>query len=142
MKKLITICLLLATTFAVNAQTEAETKNWLTEKLSRYIVWNNYTVDFKNEKYIIGACEITINYEDRTNNKIQIKIPTDGITFNTEGISTTGDRISKRVDNGPLYFDNETDDFILKEGETDLRARVKKALDHLATFCPKKKEAF
>jgi hypothetical protein len=36
----------------------------------------------------------------------------------------------------------KADDFTLKEGETDLRARVKKALDHLATFCPKKKEAF
>jgi hypothetical protein len=31
MKKLLTLCLLIATTFAANAQTEEETTKWLTE---------------------------------------------------------------------------------------------------------------
>ena len=144
MKKLLTICLIMTTTFTLNAQTrptKEETISWLQEKLSKYIVSKNN--NYNNIIITATSCEIIIDY-NTANYKWQMKVPTDEVIFTLESISTSGERITdQNITKGTSkVFKNSIDDFNLKEGETDLRARVKKALDHLATFCPKKKETF
>lgn len=137
MKKLITICLFMATTFTVNAQTEEETISWLKEKLTKNIVGDT------KYQITVTPCEITIGGDAWL-----LKIPTDAqVTFKSDGdgvqgVSTNGARMTRQNSDGTHYFGGVYGRFELVEVEADLRARVKKAIEHLATFCPKKKETF
>jgi hypothetical protein len=141
MKKYVIIMLFcLFNTFSYG-QTEEETTTWLKEKLSKYIVGKdgNYT----NVNVSVTSCQIEIDYVVNNQNWLT-KIPLDQISFLPDGISTVGERITDQniTKKSSKVFTQKTIDFILKEGETDLRVRVKKAMAHLYTFCPKKKEAF
>lgn len=129
------------------AQTKEETISWLQEKLSKYIV---YDLNFENLNLLINvsSCNITIDYTYynqyiHESQKYIVKIPTDGVTIENGKINVTGERITEQdIARGTSKFINSLEFFNLKEGETDLQNRVQTALDHLATFCPKKKETF
>lgn len=138
------------------AQTKEETISWLKEKLTKYLVEcanEKSSRGSKNLLVSISPCEITLEYSyrnkyfDKNDKDDQYKqtIPTDGLTFDDDGMSTTGERVSTQritTNNKQKNYSKKIEGFTLVEGETNLRARVKKALDHLATFCPKKKETF
>ncbi|TVZ59292.1 hypothetical protein NA63_1820 [Flavobacteriaceae bacterium MAR_2010_105] len=129
------------------AQTKEETISWLQEKLTKYIVSD---LNFKNLDLLItvSSCDITIDYTYydqyiHKNQTCKVKIPTDGVTIENGTIFVNGERIiDQDITRGTSKFINKFEYFNLKEGETDLRGRVKKALDHLSNFCPKKKETF
>lgn len=160
MKKLLTMCLIMATVFTLNAQdtkpTKEETISWLKEKLTKYLLESgneNISPGSKNLLVSISPCEITLEYsyrnkyfdKDEEDHQYKHTIPTDGLTFDDGKMSTTEERIlTQKIEKNKKqkYYLKKIEGFTLVEGETNLRARVKKALDHLATFCPKKKETF
>ncbi len=69
-------------------------------------------------------------------------MPTDGINIWELGFQFNEERVSITDPSNKLRFSKNNDYCNLKNAEPDLYARVKKALDHLATFCPRKKETF
>jgi hypothetical protein len=138
-----------------HSQTKEETIDWLKEKFSKYLVEcanEKVSKGSKNLLVSVSPCEITLEYSyrnkyfDKGDNDDNYKytIPTDNLIFEYDGISTTGERVTfqKMTNNEKKIYKTKIEGFTLFEGETDLKARVKKALDHLATFCPKKKETF
>lgn len=150
-KILKTLCLI-AFLFVSNisfGQIKEETISWLEEKLNKYIAINERTHNYTIK---ITECEISINFiydmtyyrsQVATTNRFQLKFPTDQTYIDNKGISTKGERIiQNNLSTGEKELTSSDTTFKLKEGEIDLAARVKKALDHLATFCPKKKETF
>lgn len=147
LKKTITIIAICLFSMNSHAQTKEETISWLQEKLTKYIECD---INFKKLDLLItvSPCVITIDYKYYDQylheNIIKIvKIPTDGVTIENEKIYVTGERITEQdITRGTSKFKNRFEYFSLKEGDTDLHGRVKKALDHLATFCPKKRETF
>lgn len=171
MKKLITICLFMATMCTVNAQTKEETISWLQEKLEkslefglypsyRYFIKNN-EMDALNDSYStipipkiksvkINECEL----------KIDVLIPSD--QWSKDQFSTITvilptvirereiyeNRVFQYDDLEVYYIFNQkkykfnSQNLIIRQQEENLSQRVKKALLHLNTFCPKKKETF
>jgi hypothetical protein len=146
MKKGIIICLLIATTFSAKAQTKEETISWLKEKLTKSLNlhWNNSQ---SIEIISITECELVIkhHYEFQEIGKvfIQYKIPISSIIigymiknkFETiEYVDTWHHTEGKLSQMG--------DSIYLADTEEKIYERLQKAFDHLATFCPKKKETF
>lgn len=148
MKKIVTICLLLATAFPVKAQTKEETISWLKEKLEKYL-HSKYNVVDESARMIksININECTINliikYES-TGDEFEEVLPTNGLIINDDNFSHQNEMLIFRdiTHKGEIKYYKVFTNIYLVEGEPDLRTRVKKALDHLATFCPKKKEIF
>jgi hypothetical protein len=171
MKKLLTICLLMAMVFTVNAQdkkpTKEETISWLKEKLGNYlegdycnptIIWNKYEV----QNFDINECEILIKLKYTTNNLrgyteyYDMTIPTKNMEFNQLGHAETNIKAIKKIltkttksefeDNiGKVYFSDNTKCQIKVrfDREENLQSRINTALKYLASFCPeKKKETF
>lgn len=130
-------------------QTKEETISWLTEKFNKYL---EPVYGFSADKITniqISPCEILIKAESHNaygelTNTYEITIPTDGTTVEDENIKFTEERILVKYleIKKTFYYKGITGYCKLKNAEPDLYARVKKALNHLATFCPKKKEPF
>ena len=141
MKKLITICLFMATTFTVNAQTKEETISWLKEKFIAYLIPNASG----DEVYLksIDECQFTAIYNlTRANGsvlRLEYIIPFDGLDVHT-GIGNVRDVIIC-IENGKVTYQNFTFLYI-RNAEQDIYLRILKAAQHLTTFCPKKKETF
>lgn len=137
---LFTFLLVSSTSFG---QTEIETKSWLQEKLNKYLKGNQYVQKLSIQ---VNTCDIVLSfYYNYPNNGSDYKIilPTDQLMVSGYSFSTKGARIKE------LYLKSDKQNLSgeftwckLQEGEIDLYIRVKKAIDHLATFCPKKKETF
>tara|TARA_R110001592_G_scaffold96667_1_gene277493 strand:- start:447 stop:881 length:435 start_codon:yes stop_codon:yes gene_type:complete len=144
MKTFKTILLIAFFLFSLNsqAQTKEETISWLQEKLTKYIV--PYDTSISNISITVSSCEITFDYTIDGKYKWQSTIPTDEVIFKDNMLYTNGERIKRKdiTEGTPIRYQKILYNLKLMEGETDLKARVKKALDHLATFCPKKKETF
>ncbi len=167
MKKLITICLLVATSFTANAQTEPtkeETIIWLKEKLEKhfkqYQTGCKIGCSFTLLNVEINECEIRykVNYwwgfSGGTTEGYTYVIPTqdlriqrgvfylnyDGITV----INTSTTYSDKSGLNKPYEIRSMDNAFGINiSGEVDIEERIQKAITHLATFCPqKKKETF
>jgi hypothetical protein len=81
--------------------------------------------------------------KDGDHDTMSIHIPTDGVTITGSGhLEFNEERVSEySYDTGKKYLKCSYR-FYINNGEPDLYIRIKKALDHLATFCPKKKETF
>ena len=146
MKKLITICLFMATTFTANAQTKEETIDWMQQKLKTYMYYDWFGAEAENVTINIDECFIFIQYtysyyekgkKDATPG-FYYKIPTDGVEFKARRIEMKNN-IQSINDKG--HYTNSAA-FGIKEGEVNLLERLNKAAAHLATFCPKKKETF
>lgn len=143
MKKLLRMfCLFIFLFLSDNsfAQTEAETKNWLEEKLGKYLE-SSPNGDIVITSVTVETCSVSIMF-NRWGDPNKLTVPTDCI-IEKLGIYTTGKRIiitNLKTNEKSLYSVFYSIELI--EGEIDLVSRVKKALDHMATFCPKKKEPF
>ncbi|MEY3499947.1 MAG: hypothetical protein RL308_1616 [Bacteroidota bacterium] len=145
MKKLITICLLIAATCSVKAQTKEETISWLKEKLTTClkVPYPSQSIEIIS----ITECELVIrhnmNFIVEGKVFIQYKIPTSSIII--------GYRIKNKFETIE-YVDTWhhedgksstiSDAIYLANTEEKIYERLQKAFDHLATFCPKKKETF
>ncbi len=137
MKKLITLFLLL---FLLNnvsfGQTKEETISWLKEKLTKYIYQPNYEVTLES----IDECEITIKTTNSGDWNVWY-IPTSGMKITTDGsMCFSFDAI--KVKNNSSNFSRSCANFSIRISEDQILSRIEKAVEHLATFCPKKKETF
>lgn len=149
MKKLITICLMMAVPVLINAQTKEESISWIEQKLQKYMYFEYMGASAENVKIDINECYITINYsyvyyengkKDITNG-FSYKIPTDGVEFSDRIIKMRNGIESIEVREMSIGF-SESATFGIRKGEDNLIERLNKAVAHLATFCPKKKETF
>ena len=132
------------------AQTKEETIAWIKEKLEKSTVfetgstlgtWSNFTI--KN----IEPCSIVIEYK-YTSPKGEVSdyvqtLPTNNVNIDEVGrlIYTSEVVLDKNISKGKNSFVSKSEFGIVKN-EPDLRNRFLKALNHLATFCVEKKEAF
>ncbi len=125
------------------AQTEAETKSWLQEKLNKYLKGNQYVEKLSTQ---VNTCDIVFSfYYNYPNGGSDYKIilPTDQLRVSGYSFSTKGDRIKEiNLNSGKQILWGEFTWCMLQEGEIDLYIRVEKALNHLVSFCPKTKETF
>ena len=143
MKKTITICLLLLGTLTAQAQTKEETISWLREKLKTCLIEQNSNTRLIN----IDECQFTIQYDQLYNNNTkdtyEVSFPFEGVTISENGaLIYELDVIhyqSETKKNTVYYRQSQK---LLRLCETDIYARMLKAMQHLSTFCPKKKETF
>lgn len=166
MKKLVLLICLFAAT-AGKAQTKDETISWLIEKLSKCIV-STFSSDESKEFYYysiqVNECEITIEikmdrpgetrpgYWKRHYDKITLPL-----SARLEPIQTGGQavfRVRAKVIRSVGYYVNYKDERTdwnkldeycgvrVNNMEENIFERINKALSHLASFCPQKKEAF
>lgn len=158
MKKLLFATLFcLLTLFTAQAQTKEETIAWLQEKLQKYAYYDNdyrrfLITDFKVE---VSECNIKFIYTEKQGyddrhlgdfyNQYRI-IPIDKleILYDRGEIFTSiknSLQCIKILSENQLGLTSYTK-VKITPGEEDLANRLQKAVDHLATFCPKKKETF
>lgn len=149
MKKIITICLLIAVTFTVKAQTKEETISWLQEKLTKYCYDEKYNVFVKS----ISECQIIMKVTAGNDNGYTYMyfIPTKGMKINIDAnehymyfpIEAIEVKVYYKDDLRNSNFTKSTSSLIIREGEDQLLSRIEKAVAHLSTFCvEKKKETF
>lgn len=141
MKKLLfTTLFCLVTSFTAQAQTKEETITWLQDKLSKYLRRSN-ECNIENLSVKVETCNFIISYS-WNNTKYEEEVPTDNTTFSPY-VKTKGKRIvRKNLTTNEKEYSYNIWCTLLPEAEEDLNVRVTKALNHLATFCPKKKETF
>ncbi|WDF46438.1 hypothetical protein PQ459_16235 [Chryseobacterium sp. KACC 21268] len=143
MRKLIMICMMMAVPVLANAQTKEETISWLKEKLKTCLVEQN-----SNTRLVsIDECQFTIQYDqlynDNTKDTDEVSFPFDGVTIKDGQLIYELDVIKRfRLGkaNSKVYY--KTSSVLLRLCETDIYARMQKAMQHLSTFCPKQKETF
>lgn len=166
MKHLITfICLgmlSIAGTQNVQAQTKEETIAWIKEKLSKSLVGGylsyrssgimnseSKVTDVKLES--INECEFVVSYKAfGESRKVYYPTSIKSIDFYSGDGYTTGylfkysAQVARNVNlvSNEEYYSSHPWGIEIAEREENLRERLEKALKHLATFCPKKKEAF
>lgn len=151
MKKLVAIISMCFCLSQVYSQTQEETIAWIKETLENRVEFKENVkgyayLDFKVEK--INPCNITITFTDKNLERNYI------FAYNTYIIPTKIDSISNK---GAIYskdaikiiyaqHDKEKSSYyssytevVLIPNNQNLHERLKKALDHLNTFC---KEAF
>lgn len=138
-------------------QTKEETISWLKEKFEKCVEMEslNSGNNYRNVKIDINECHIEVKAmltyngsEDLFN--VTITMPTIGAEITKEGYIMYVDKLIKSTkiffDSRSLqsYYGRSTKEvyFKLINNEDDILPRIQKALDHLATFCPKKKETF
>ena len=126
-------------TMQSQAQTKEETISWLKEKLGKYAEGPNSFTNITLQR--INECEIVFSYVYGGGEWLQI-LPTSIAGLTNDGAFTyTADLAADRKQGGEAKFNNVS---FIKIGnrEENIRSRIEKALKHLATFCPKKQEAF
>lgn len=139
-KLLIILCLFFSVANYTHAQTKEETISWLQEKLSKYLT-KTHDSNIDNLSIKVETCNLIISYTWGGSNWEKV-IPSDSATFSPY-IKTKGERIlTKRLDTNEKYYQQTIPFIQLPEAEEDLNNRVIKALNHLATFCPKTNETF
>ncbi|MFA5298251.1 MAG: hypothetical protein WC389_08610 [Lutibacter sp.] len=147
MKKNIAIALLCLFTTISYGQTKEETISWLDQKLKTYLYMHWFDAYAEDVTININECFITIRYsncydeKNGTKNKTAgqyYQIPTDGVEIGSGNIEMKNGIESIRCESGLIYYTS----FAIKQGEENLQERINKAVAHLATFCPKKKETF
>ena len=69
-------------------------------------------------------------------------LPTNGLSIKPDGSFFYKSEVIKSTQNKGNPWYSSTSSIILRNKEDDIYSRIPKALDHLATFCPKKKETF
>jgi len=156
MKKLLFALLLcFITSYAVQAQTKEETITWLQEKLQKYIYYDYYGWKAEDISVKVSECSITVQYtlieppivgNQKYHNQYYI-VPTTGLYFDQGGrdiLISMKDEVAS-IRNKERGNDEELTKYIfmyITPGEEKLKERLQKAVDHLATFCPKKQETF
>lgn len=153
----------------VNAQTKEETISWLKEKLGSYLKGDDVS-NIKLER--LDECEFKISFTHTFRSTHEsypfgytiykryyectaptsIKNISNKIEFSSKAVKeiTTGEwseynSVGTFRNGGSLNSFTNFYDYIyleIEEREVGIRERVQKAFNHLATFCPKKKEIF
>ena len=158
----------MATAFPVKAQTKEETISWLKEKLDKCIDINigsaitNYgkegsmSVDYYklNDKPAnkiltiqLDECNLEIKflvrkYEDVSELiPVTLVLPTIGIKLINSHFSYSA-KIAYYAKEGTKYYTDSPVLISIQNKEENILERLQKALDHLSTFCTKKKETF
>jgi hypothetical protein len=138
MKKLITICLFMATTFAVNAQDKKpnfeETVKYIDNLVGSHksSLKHHYVFKFTAKK----NGEITFNYVNKNPISMNLFNMTENIYINeTPGISSSRYLRFTFVGNDKYYLNLEDDKL------EDCR-KLKKAFEHLQSLCTKEKDPF
>jgi hypothetical protein len=142
-KSLFILILFLVVTPKVQAQTQEETIAWLQEKLQKYVNLNCINCTGENIKVEVENCAIMISYSI-SEMVTKTLIPTINFGLSKNGFFEMKNEVAtiRRTNyKGDVTFDNRSSLYI-RLGEENLYERVQKAVAHLATFCPKKKEAF
>lgn len=152
MKKLFFTCIFcFALSYNATAQeseaTAKETANWVLEKIQKYLKPDNNKI--KIGQITVSACSISIfvDFGDvyNGNGKMYLyEIPTYKLSVYPGGFSTNVASIKRKnfSENSENFVSNTCCFFDLQEGEENLFERLEKAIKHLNTFCPKKKETF
>ena len=135
------VMLFMATTVSnhAQAQTKEETISWLKEKLSKYMYMDkasNITLQS------IDECKMVFNYTHDGTKQYQQILPTEITGINNDDRFMYSAQVASDQEQGKEATFSSSSYLKLGEREENLRARVEKALKHLATFCEKKKEAF
>lgn len=132
-------------------QTKEETISWLKDKLSKYLNvddLNNFKLEDVNEcEFIISGRKILSYGNNNTHLDMKYFFPTEGVNIDSEGeikYKVKAIRIIKTPSHETKeeYFSDGGGFYKIQNREQDINNRIQKALDHLATFCPKKKETF
>ncbi|WP_333624575.1 hypothetical protein [Sphingobacterium siyangense] len=146
------ICLLL---FLIAQQSQAQTKEetikWIKEKLEKYNV-DVVKKNFKMESISITPCniELYVSYYNELYEKIVYtthSFPTNPISFDDLNIWFKSNVVRYEI-NVDADGDGKNDVHFVKhvpfigDKENNLCERMAKALQHLNTFCEKKKETF
>ncbi|MBC7507740.1 MAG: hypothetical protein H7320_03185 [Ferruginibacter sp.] len=139
MKKLIIIlCLFVSVTNHAQAQTKEETITWLKEKLMKYMY--HYANVKGSIDVNLSECHINITYRWDSKDR-WYAIPTNEVIIDGAGFHMKIAGI-KDGEGSKVGFTYGTENIEIKKGEENLFERLQKAIDHLATFCPKTKETF
>ena len=95
----------------------------------------------------IDECQFTIQYDQLYNNNTK---DTDEVSFPFDGVTIKDGQLIYELDvikrfrlgkaNSKVYYKKSSE--LLRLCETDIFTRMQKAMQHLSTFCPKKKETF
>ena len=143
----------MATAFPVKAQTKEETISWLKEKLHNYMYLDDaeFEIQKVNDLKILSLneCEIvlTFNLKDVNTGDIQLMktvAPCNDVLINlSSGIIYYKSNVVKWINPSGSFVYSWNLPFVkIGFNEENILERIQKALDHLATFCPKKKEIF
>lgn len=155
------ICLfMLAYVSTAQAQTKEATIAWIKEKIEKYGAYNNVTQVYNVN---VSPCRISYTYiakDSYSNLRNAYRLVE--VSFSTTSIKSV-EKIGNVVDiefdaavvANKVYFksgnqeeytywkdENLSSKAIMANAESNLAERMKKAIEHLATFCEKKKEAF
>lgn len=171
MKKLITICLMMAVAVFANAQTKEETISWVKDKLEKFLEFRyeeSYKYYLDNDKMIIGNFysdtlpdpKIKSINIDECKILMEVLIPSSQWTTDQFSIITVilpTKIVLKKIKNGRIFqydnlntyyvFNQKENEFSsnqlnVKQQEENIAERIQKALVHLSTFCENKKETF
>lgn len=140
-----TLVLLLLLTSALKAQTKEETISWLREKLEKYLEGENaYESNIKLAS--LNECEFVVTFHFKNSYydlDATVTMPTNIKSIGDEGILQYDSEVVK-LDYGQngISYSHQSRIVKIRKGEDNIYERITKALQHLATFCPKKKEAF
>ena len=124
------------------AQTKEETISWLKEKLGSYMKTEDNT---KAKLVSINECEIVFSFWRLYFGPYTEKIPTNVDSIDADSrFRYLSDVVYSGNTNKKGSYDGYSSRTLLKldKREENIHERVLKALKHLATFCPKKKEKF
>ena len=139
MKKLFTLFAIILSIGVANAQTKEETISWLKEKLSKYM----YAWDVSNIRLeSIDECKMVFNYTHDGTKQYQQILPTEITGINNDDRFMYSAQVASDQEQGKEATFSSSSYLKLGEREENIKARVEKALKHLATFCPKKQETF
>lgn len=149
-------------------QTKEETIGWLKEKLGKSLyIGNGWGIQRNGglssmdsdyfhldkqpaniiQKISIDECNIKIEILIRKDDDVSKLVPVTWV-FPTMGIKVIDgvffykSKIFYYTYEGKEYYPSTTLSINIQANEENLNDRLKKAFDHLATFCPKKKETF
>ena len=149
--RLIVLAALLLPALVSQAQTKEETITWLKEKLGKYLTQQFIKdIEYRNFQFVsIDECEIKVTFEQKVkgyiNRPFELKtliFPTTDLQYRSDwGIFYKNDVVKEIDSKGEINYSSHT--FIeITQREENIQERIQKAIAHLATFCPKKTEAF
>lgn len=155
--------------FSMNsyAQTKEETISWVKEKLDKCVGYSNDLGVFKNDELhtmnysgtngkpankieiiLVNECNIEIRLLVKTPDDskelipVTFVLPINGIKIIQDGFFLYSSKKAYYTVREKEYYTNFIYDVYIQNKEDNIYERLQIALDHLATFCPKKKETF
>lgn len=138
---LFAVCLFAFANFqTVQAQTKEETIEWIKEKIELHWSYEGWKI----ENLIVTPCEISYKRSDPSEKgSVSVKFDPSASPWEEEKgwINAKGKVIEYYYPQ--IQVTNYYSSILLEEkGVPDITERFAKALNHLATFCEKKKETF